>query len=329
MTIEYYCGLDIHKDKYFGCLLNKDGTEIRVGAFKPTFEELQQYFSGIGNTQCIVIIENCTGWMYAYKLISKLGMKTKLADSNATKKLVGKKKTDYYDAKALADLARSNLLPELYIPNDKILEYRDLTHHLKGLREHKTKLKNQIKSELQKNGIKYTGENLWTIKGFAWLKLLKNPVIDSYIIIHNSIEIQDKKVFAEIEKISKKLKQTQLLMTIVGVGPYLALIIYSEIADITRFKSIKSLNMYTGLCPGVYQTGNTKFDVKNNKCNHFLKWALHMASGRAMMVKTSNIFKKRYKFYLKKGMGTARRIIARDMLHIIWHMLNKNEEFIP
>jgi transposase len=74
-------------------------------------------------------------WRYAHKIISELGFKVKLCNGTKTKKIVGQKKTDYNDAKVLADLARTNYLDELYIPDETIIKYRDLTHHLKSLRE--------------------------------------------------------------------------------------------------------------------------------------------------------------------------------------------------
>ena len=116
-------------------------------------------------------------------------------------------------------------------------------------------------------------------------------------------------------------------MTIPGVGHYLALVIYSEIGNINRFSSAKKLVMYCGLCPGIYQTGQTEFQVKNTFCNKFLKFALTTASGRASLIKKTKFEKKYSKFKNTKGMQTARRVIARDLAIIVWNMLKNEEEY--
>ena len=328
MKPQLYCGLDIHKSFYYGCIIDATGRELRSGRFPAQESSLIQFFSGIANTECIVAIENCPMWRFAYKLLNKLGFSTKLAHSSKTKQIVGQKKTDYYDSKALANLLRTNYLPELYIPDDKISYYRDLTHHLRSLRESKTRCKNKIKGELLKNGIQYP-RLIWNKSGKEWLKGLKIPSILSLLHILKAIELEDKKIEKQITKEANKLEETQLLMTVPGIGHYLALIIFSEIGDITRFCNGKSLVMYAGLCPAIHQTGNSSFDTKNSQCNKFLKHAFHTASGRAAMMKKTLFYKAFSRIKNKKNLGTSRRIIARKLALIVWNVLIKKREYKP
>ncbi|MDA3854744.1 MAG: transposase [Candidatus Woesearchaeota archaeon] len=116
-------------------------------------------------------------------------------------------------------------------------------------------------------------------------------------------------------------------MTIPGVGPYLALVIYSEIGTIKRFESAKKLVMYSGLCPGIYQTGSTEYQVRNSACNKFLKFAFTITSGRATLIAGSRFEKKYSKVKNKKGYPTTRRVIARELATIVLHMLSKEESF--
>lgn len=53
----------------------------------------------------------------------------------------------------------------------------------------------------------------------------------------------------------KLLRSVKLLMTILGVSFIAAVTIIAEIGDISRFPSLKSLAMYAGLCPGIFQSG--------------------------------------------------------------------------
>lgn len=326
MTQNLYCGLDIHKDKYVACLLDKEGNELRNGEFPSTKDAITQFFSGIDNTSCTVIIENCGMWRYAYKILKELGFQVKLTDGTKTKKIVGQKKTDYNDAQVLANLARTNYLPKLYIPDDDILAYRDLTHHLRGIRQIRTTLKIKIKHELMKKGIKYKS-NIWNIQGHAWLRMLQIFSITSLVSLLEEVDKEEKEIHKQVIKLAKQLKPTKLLMTIPGVGEYLALVIYSEIGNIARFKTVKKLVMYSGLCPGIHQTGDTNRQVKNIFCNRFLKFAFVEGSGCSVILGNKTFKDKYQKYKTKLGMPTARRIIARHMATIVWHMLTKNEPY--
>ena len=326
MTSQLYCGLDIHKDKYVACLLDKEGNELRNGSFPSTKEAITQFFSGIDNTITTVIIENCGMWRYAYKILKESGFEVILTDGTKTKKIVGQKKTDKNDAQVLSNLARTNYLPKLYIPPDDIISYRDLTHHLHSIRDIRSRYKIKIKHELIKQGIKYQ-PNIWNIKGHAWLRMLKITSITSLVNLLEHINKEEKEIHQQVIKLSKQLKPTKLLMSIPGIAEYLALVIYTEIGDINRFPSIKNLVMYSGLCPGIHQTGETDRQVRNIHSNRFLKYAFIEGSG-CVAFKGGNKFEEKYiKIRNKKGMQTARRVIARHMATIVWHMLNKNEPY--
>lgn len=327
MEFNYYCGLDIHKEKYVACLLDKKGNEIRTHEFQASKEALQQFLTGIPNSDCVVIIENCTMWRYAYNIVKELGYVVAFADANATKKLISSKKTDQLDAKALANLKRANLLPELYIPPDEILKLRDVTHHLISLREMIIKLKVKIKSELQKQGIKYS-KNIYDSVGFYWLKSLKIPSIISLVQILEQVQKEEKIIYNQVKKVASTLKETKLLLTVQGIGYYLATVIHAEIGSISRFSSAKKFVMYCGLCPGISQSGNSSQNIKNTRYNRTLKHAFHLASGRASIMQES-YFKRLYqKRKLKENMPKAKRVIAQKMAIITWNMLTKNQEFI-
>lgn len=122
------------------------------------------------------------------------------------------------------------------------------------------------------------------------------------------------------------MKKATLLMSMPGIGEYSALLILGEIGDINRFKTGKELVSYAGLCPGIYQSGNTERTIRNQAVNKWLKWILYECSGRAIMLnpRFQSYF---YKVQKRKGFKTARRAVARKMLTILWHMLTKEEPY--
>ena len=188
------------------------------------------------------------------------------------------------------------------------------------------KLKVKIKCELQKRGIKYS-PRLWTLMGFHWLKSLNDSIITSLTWLLESIKSEEKKVHSNVKRVANSLKSTQLLMTIQGVGEFLALVIYAEIGTISRFSSAKKFVMYSGLCPGIEQSGNSSKNVKNNRYNRTLKHAFQLASGRASLIENSYFQKKYLVVKAKKDMPKAKRVIAQKMAIIVWNMLSKGQEY--
>ena len=62
----------------------------------------------------------------------------------------------------------------------------------------------------------------------------------------------------ELRPLARADARVSLLETIPGIGPLLGLTIATEIGDIARFPSPTKLAGYTGLCPRVYQSGQSR-----------------------------------------------------------------------
>ena len=98
----------------------------------------------------------------------------------------------------------------------------------------------------------------------------------------------------------------------------------AEIANINRFESYKQLTAYAGLCPGVHQSAERSYSVRNHTVNKWLKWIITECAGRAAMLDKNymSLFSRVKK---RKGFKIARREIARKMLRTVYFML-KNEQ---
>lgn len=319
---ELYAGVDIHKENYVGCIMDKDGNIANEAGFAPTQNGVEGFFCGMPIKA--VAIEACGMWRPAMRLFKEKGYQVKLTSPKKTKDIAGKKKTDKIDAKTLANLLRTGFLPEVYIPDDKTLELRDITRHKKELTILKVEIQNRIKSYMLREGISYPLK-LWNKDNLKWLSGLNNPNIQNLTRIRDQFDKEEKEALSRIKKISRNMRLTNILMTMPGIAEFSSLMILSEIADINRFPTPKHLVMYAGLCPGIYQTGNTEISVSNHAVNKHLKWIITECSGRASIMKGTKFQEHYLKISKRKGSKVARRSTARKMLTIIWHML-KNEE---
>ena len=319
-----YGGLDIHKEKIAGCILNETGDIIREQGFPVSKKAFEKFVDGISNAEISFAIEACGIWRAVYRMLTDLGFTVKLAHAKKTHDIACSKKTDKVDAHILADLLRTKYLPEVWIPDEKTLEFRDLTRHKTTLTRLRVQIQGKIKSTLLRDGIQYRKE-IWNEQSL--LKLAKiSSNLKNLINVYRCLKAEEKEVKKRIGNISRHKKEAKLLMSIHGVGELSALIILAEIGDIHRFKSPKALVSYAGLCPGVYQSGGTERTVKNNAVDKWLKWIIYECSGRAAVL-DQRFQKYFYHVLKKKNYQTARRATARKLLTIIWYIMVNKEPY--
>ncbi|MBI5332730.1 MAG: IS110 family transposase [Candidatus Aenigmarchaeota archaeon] len=308
----YYAGLDIHKDMFYGTILNEKDEVVVQGEFPNNTKALEKFFTGFhpGITKAAIEATGC--WRGYYKTLQTLGYKVVLANPIKAKERSNKKKTDKVDSKTLAELLRTNFIPQVYIPTEEIMKLRDIARHRARIRRMDTKIKQTIKAYLLRDGIKCP-KSIWNKEGLLWLESLGNPDIKNLIELHSSFTKQINEVTIRVTKISRNTETTRLLQTFPGIGYYGSVMIAAEIGDVNRFDSVKSLVMYAGLCPGIYQSANTNRNVKQTACNHWLKWIVYECSGRAAMLNTKYT-KHYYKLKQRKGRMVARRSTARKII---------------
>jgi transposase len=318
-----YGGIDIHKEKLAGCIMDKDGNITREHQFPSSKKAVERFLCGIPNTGITIAIEACGMWRGTYKILTDMGYDTKLANPKKTHDIACKKKTDQVDAKILADLLRTKYLPEVWIPDEQTLRFRDLIRHKSTLTRLRTQIQGKIKGYLLRNGKKY--RKSWNEKTLSLLAT-EDPDVKNLVNVYNSLHEEEKEVMKRIKQVARNKKETTLLMSMPGIAEFSSLMILAEIGDIQRFRSPKELVSYAGLCRGIYQSASTERSVRNTAVNKWLKWIIYECSGRAIMLdrRFQQYF---YPIQKRKGQNTARRATARKMLTIIWYMLTNEEPY--
>jgi len=321
--VKLYCGMDIHKENLAGCIMDENGEITREHIFPFSRGAIERFLYDIPSSEITIAIEACGIWRGAYKVLAELGYDVKLSNPKKTHDIACKKKTDKVDARILADLLRTNYLPEVYIPDETVLKLRDLTRHKSTLTRLRVEVQVKIKGYLLRKGVKY--DKLWNEKALSELAE-KDPDIRNLINVYRSLKEEEKEVMRRVRKTARNMRKANLLMSMTGIGELSSLMVLAEIGDIKRFKTPKELVSYAGLCPGIYQSGDTERNVRNNAVNKWLKWILYECSGRAVMLdpRLQEYF---YKVKQRKGFKTARRAVARKMLTIIWYMLTNEEPY--
>jgi transposase len=185
-------------------------------------------------------------------------------------------KSDRVDSRALAELLRLDSLPESYIPPREIAEIRERVRRRAFLVRQVTKFKVKIRDTLAYEGIKPpTGYGLFTAKGAEWMRSLGLEPVDCYLRLIEPLKGEVKILSSRLKREAGKDQEVQLLMTIPGVGYYIALLVKAEIGDFRRFSSGDHLASYAGLVPSTRSSGGVeRHGGITRQGSRWLRWAL-------------------------------------------------------
>lgn len=331
---DYYIAVDIGKRKCVVCITDKDGSILEETKYDNTLQEAERFASNLDkkycNRKCQAVCESTANmWLKTYEAFEKHGIDVKLANPMKTKAIAEARiKTDKLDAQTLAHLLRSNLIAESYIAPDKVREDRSLLRLRINLVSDRTRVMNRVHSLLDKYDLKCKYDHIFGVNGIRWLKSIElklkgNDQIQLANYTH-SIEFLN----SEITQIEKQIsveasnnENVKILMSMTGIDCFSAMLISSEIGDISRFITADKLVSWCGLCPTVHQSGSTMYMGRMKKDgNKKINWIMTQAANTAS--RTDERMKKYYTRIAKRhGHHVAITHVANKMIRIMWSML--------
>ena len=328
-----HAGIDMHKKFSVATVVDDDGEEIVRGRrLENSEEEIRRFFDGF-DEELTVVLEAGPSWQWMCDLLDELGLDNKLCHPLKTKAIASARiKTDKIDSKILAHLCRMDFIPEAHKADRETRHLRELLRFRASMVRMRASVKNRVHSLLAKLNVKHSYSDLFGKEGTRFLRELTLPsvyreALDGYMKIIGALSAEVKKAEKRVSGEYKGSPEAQLLSTIPGVGPLLALTIASEIDDIDRFHSAKHLSSFAGLVPSTSQSGgNTHHGKITRQGSAWLRWALAEAIIHAV----------RYPgplrdFYIKlekrKGKKVARVAAARKLSTYVYHMLKEKKDY--
>jgi transposase len=332
-NMQEYIGLDIHKKFLFAVVLDSKGDLISEKKIKNEPWELDKFFKGFDKDSNIAL-ESCSCWEYVYDYLADMGFTNLVLANPSRVRLIAtsKKKTDAHDARILADLLRTNMLPTSYAPPNVIREQRQITRHRASLGRLKGVIKNKIHAILIRNGINQEFSDVFGQEGTNYLMSLELSVIDryqmdQYLELIRHYDVQIKKTEERIEDYVAYTPQAKLLMSMPGISYYSGLTITGEIGDIRRFSSAEKLVSFAGLNPSVSQSGDKCYTGHIAKQgDRHLRWMLNQCANVAIM-HDSTLAKIYHRIKKRRGHNIAITAVSRKMLCFIYIMLMQNMEY--
>ena len=327
--------MDIHRQTTTAVAKDIQGNILNKAKFENSKENFKSFLLEFKPEETQIVIESTCVWEYIYDMLESEGYSIKLANPIKTKAIAyARIKTDSVDASTLADLLRANLVAESYIPSREIRKLREVVRQRSSLIKERTRIKNKIHAILTRHGIKTPFKTLCKNALKLILEDLKEisikTILATYIGLLEQYNHEISFIDEKIKDISYKEKQTQILMTVPGIGSIRALGLMSEIADINRFENSSKLCSYAGLVPSIKQSGNSlRFGSLIKQSSKTLKYVLIEASWNIVRTKESNQLQEFYKKLLrKKCKQKAICAVARKLCCAVYSMLKNNEEFI-
>jgi transposase len=335
-----YAGLDLSRQRLDVHVLDEIGRTVAVTAVRPDGDALRTLARTVAPAGQAVTaaIESMTGARFVHDQLELAGWEVEIADAQKVKGLAPlAAKTDRIDAWVLAELARRELVPAIWLPDPTVRAERERARFRLHLVRHRTALKNRVHATLMTFGHPVALSDLFGLAGRRLLAGLDIPEpwatsLATSLRLVDQLDQEIETCTGELRAMGADHPAVPLLLTAPGIGWVLAYTIASELGDVSRFASPKKLVGYTGLCPFVRQSGRRDDRgplAKNGP--KFLRWALIEAATHAARHPAYRDRYERTKRRLgrQRGSKVARVEVARDLATAIWHMLTTNQAFAP
>src|ERR671923_2849517 len=144
-----YVGLDLSRKRLDWLALTADGQAEAFGAVAPDRDGLSGLARRLGDEGVLAVIESMSGARFVHDQLELAGWDVRIADALKARALAPLAcKTDRIDCWVLAELARLDLVPEIWLPDPEIRAERERARFRLHLVRHRTALKNRIHATL-------------------------------------------------------------------------------------------------------------------------------------------------------------------------------------
>ncbi|MGI0130680.1 MAG: IS110 family transposase [Thermoplasmata archaeon] len=275
-----YVGLDVHKSVVMATAVDPMGNRIDQRKLGPTDDELTQYLRGLPGEKRVAL-EATTVWEHFYDAALQAGAFPVLSNPLKTRLIAETSlKSDKVDSEALATLLRLNALPTAFAPPPEVRVLRRLVRDWVFFQRKLTAVRNHTYSILLAKGIPYSPGLLSRKRRREELRG-RLPELDRGLDALRALEALLTPLEKELDSAYAKSPEAQLVGTIPGIGSLTAVTLAAFLTPIERFRNVRQVIAYSGLCPTNHQSAETSYQGRLRRdCNHLLQWVLVEASWR-------------------------------------------------
>jgi transposase len=263
-----FIGLDVHKKKWV-VTIRMNNMELKTYSMEPSVERLAKYLRrNYPKAKYYSVYEAGFSGYWADRELRKNGIENIIvnpADVPTTNK-EKEKKDDHKDSRKLARELENHTIQGIYIPPIELEELRSLSRLRSQFVEERARIKNRIKGFLLYYGKEFPGKNTryWSDSLLSKLRAIKfstsiaeetmSNYLEHLVLLQERVKTVEQLLRTTAEELNV-MRTIKKIESIPGIGFVSAIVIYSELFDIKRFKKLDQLCSYIGLVPSTHSSG--------------------------------------------------------------------------
>lgn len=332
-----YIGIDIGMRRCNVCIMDMKKNILEEITYDNRLADASALAMRIASKykECKAVCES-TGnmWIKTFEGFEKAGIPITLANTLKLKIISqAGTKTDRVDARVLARLLSSDMVPACHVPERHVRSKKQILRHRIALVRDRTRVSNRAGRLLDKYDVTLQGRRMAGARNLRMLAdaPLQNP--DDEFVLHQIVR-EIRNINEEIAAVDGRIREmalegedAKLIMSMPGLDAFGAMLLALEIDGIGRFKGPKQLIAWAGLCPTVSQSGRSSHHGRMRKdSNRRANWIMNQAAHTAVRcdARMKAVYERARKAHPHP---VAISHVSHKMLMIIWHMLQNRTTY--
>jgi transposase len=265
--VTVFVGLDYHKDSIQVCIMDSTGLILANRRCKNQVEALVTLIAPFGDDVRAALESCCGAAALADELVTRHGWSVNLAHPGYVARMKQTPdKTDWADARVIADLVRVGYLPKVWLAPEDVRQLRALVRYRQQLVDQRRTLKLRITAILRDARIEEP-RSRWSKAWINWLRRAEGLGSEARWVIDRHLR--------ELEHVVQLIREAEQRITVVtagdpvvaelveqkGIGVVTAAAVRAEVGRFDRFNTGKQLARFCGLSPRNASSGQRQADA--------------------------------------------------------------------
>ena len=263
-----FVGLDYHQSSVQVCVLSREGRRLVNRAAANQAGAIAELARRHGEPERVAIEACCGAANLADELVVSENLPVELAHPGYVARLKrSPDKHDLGDAQLLADLARVNYLPTVWLAPESTRQLRRMVRHRAQLVRRRKDVKLRIRGLLRENRVSADATKPWSKAWLDWLAQAA-PLAPSdrwiatdHLAELGSLTTRIAAVEGQIKAMTADDPLVARLLSLPGVGLVTAVTLRAEVGRFDRFQTGKQLARFCGVTPRNASSGDRQADA--------------------------------------------------------------------
>jgi transposase len=260
-------GLDYHDETIRVCVLSQEGDVLGNRDVPNDVGAVQREVLRLGRPGGVAIEACCGAADFAAELIARTGWTVRLAHAGYVRGLRrGPDKTDCGDARLLADLVRTNHVPEVWLADETTRQLRRLVRYREGVKAERKDVKLRIRAVLREERVPGRSANPWTRAWLDWVRTVPLGEHSRWVVdrLLDHLARLEEEVAAAERRMAEATADDPIVQGLLeqpAVGPVTAVALRAEVGRFDRFGTGKQLSRFCGVTPCNASSGKRRADA--------------------------------------------------------------------